>query len=125
MVSRPAERMWEIVRLHLVRLFMARRRQCLMCNVKPGSPEAESICLSCDEVMVNEYCRQIELAIVRELGGQRIVTPTLKCLEAREKHRLIRKQFTGANHKELACQYGYSVPTIYDILQGKEPEGAI
>ena len=125
MVSKQSERMWEIIRLHIVRLFLARRQQCLTCSVKPGSPEAENICLSCDEVMVDECCRQIDLAIVRELGGQRIVIPTLKCLEAREKHRQIRNRFTGANHKELACQYGYSVPTIYDILREKEPEGEI
>ncbi|MGC2423336.1 MAG: Mor transcription activator family protein [Nitrospirota bacterium] len=121
-VSRQSERMWEIIRLYLVRLFVARRRHCLTCSVRPDNPEAERICLSCDEATGNEYSRQIDLAIVNELGGARLVIPTLKCLETREKHRQIRNRFTGANHKELACQFGYSIPTIYDILRKDEPE---
>ena len=105
MVSRAAERMAILMRQCLVQYFVNEGR--------PG-PTAE--------YLGNELGRQIEEAFVRELGGARLVIPTLKCLETREKHRLIKKQFTGANHKELACQFGYSVPTIYDILRKTETE---
>jgi Mor family transcriptional regulator len=77
------------------------------------------------ECLGNERGRQIEEVLVRNLGGARLVIPTLKCLETREKHRQIRNRFTGANHKELACEFGYSIPTIYNILQKKEPEGEV
>ena len=108
MVSRAAEKMAILMRQCLVQFFVN--------EGKPG-PTAE--------YLGNELGRQIEETFVRELGGERLVIPTLKCLETREKHRLIRKQFTGANHKELACQFGYSVPTIYDILRKAEPEEEI
>ena len=92
-------------------------RQCLVqFFVSEGRPGPTA------EYLGNELGRQIEEAFVRELGGARLVTPTLKCLETREKRRLIKKQFTGANHKELACQFGCSVPTIYDILRKTETE---
>ena len=108
MVSRAAERMAILMRQCLVQFFANEGR--------PG-PTAE--------YLGNELGRQIEEVFVRELGGLRLVIPTLKCLETREKHRLVRKQFNGANHKELACQFGYSIPAIYDILRKKEPDGEI
>jgi Mor family transcriptional regulator len=107
-VSQVAERMAILMRQCLVQFFVNEGR--------PG-PTAE--------YLGNELGRQIEEVFVRELGGARLVIPTLKCLETRERHRQIRNRFTGANHKELACEFGYSIPTIYDILRKDEPEGEV
>lgn len=104
MVSSTAERMAILIRQKLMQFY-----------IMDGKPVHEA------EYLANERGRQIEEALVRELGGMRLVIPTLKCLETREKHRQIKNRFNGANHKELAAEFGYSVQTIYNILQKKEP----
>jgi len=106
MVSSTAERMAILIRQKLMQFY-----------IMDGKPVHEA------EYLGNERGRQIEEALVRELGGMRLVIPTLKCLERREKHRRIRNRFTGYNHKQLAVEFGYAVQSIYDILRKKEPEG--
>ena len=80
----------------------------------------KAVCQSCAEVTGNELGRQIEEHCVREMGGLRLTIPTLAGIERRERHRQIRKNFKGDNHKQLAFEFGYSVPTIYSIVARKE-----
>lgn len=117
MVSRRAEQQAIIIRMHLVEFMANKRKECLKCVVVD-----EAICLSCAEVTGNELGRRIEEHCVREMGGLRLTIPTLAGLERREKHRQIRKNFKGDNHKQLAFEFGYSVPTIYGIVGKEGPE---
>ena len=117
MVSRRAEELAVIIRMHLVELLVARRKQCLECSVTD-----ECVCLSCAVVTGNESGRRIEEHFVRRLGGARLTVPTLAELERREKHRKIKKKFKGDNHKQLAAEFGCSVQAIYSIVAKKEEE---
>ena len=117
MVSRRAEELAVIIRMHLVEFMATERKQCLKCGVI-----AEGVCLSCAEVTGNELGRRIEEHCVREMGGLRLTIPTLVGIERREKHRQVRKNFKGDNHKQLALELGYTVQTIYTILAKEEPE---
>lgn len=117
MVSRRAEQQAIIIRMHLVEFMTTKRKQCLTC-----SGVTDSVCLSCAEVTGNELGRQIEEHCVREMGGLRLTIPTLEELERHYKHREIKRRFGGDNHKELAFEFGYSVPTIYGIVGKRNDE---
>ncbi len=57
-----------------------------------------------------------------EMGGLRLTIPTLAGIERRERHRQIRKNFKGDNHKQLALQFGCSKQNIYNIVAKKEAD---
>lgn len=103
MVSPMAEEMAILIRLKLVQFFV---------NKGETGPAAE--------YLGNELGRLIELDLVNNLGGVRFTIPTLKNLERRDKHRQIRKKFTGANVKQLAFEFGYARSTVYSILRKPE-----
>jgi Mor family transcriptional regulator len=60
------------------------------------------------------------LALCREFAGLRIQFPTPRRLFAPLRDRLIRAQFTGANHRQLGRKYGLSFVHIYRILGERE-----
>lgn len=70
-----------------------------------------------DLKLVGKACGiSVALALAEKMGGMQIYIRPIKNLKARKKAEYIKKNFTGANHKELAIDTGYSIPWIYKIL---------
>lgn len=83
-------------------------------------PENREMFDQCAERICREFGMESGRAIVRviieELGGFRITVPTIKDLTRDEIHRRIRAKFNGANHKELAEQYGITTRHVRRIV---------
>lgn len=127
MISRRAEEMTTIIRSHLVKYLMTSGQRCVGCILTPcpspsgegqgvRAPGVSAGCISCAETAGNELGRVIEEHIIHSLGGLRLTVPSLKAVETREKHRLIRRRFNGANHGQLAFQFGYCRKQVYNIV---------
>lgn len=116
MLSQKAEELAVIIRSYLVRYFAESGNPCQPSGIESACKAFPDGCLKCAEARGNELGRQIEEAVVRELGGVRLTIPTLKGIETREKHRQIKKEFNGANHERLAHEFGYSRKQIYNIV---------
>ncbi len=118
-----AEELAAVVRMHIVRYLVVNVGRCNGCAAFPSaspSPIDGMQCRSCAEVAGNELGRRIEEDLVMRLGGFRVSIPTLVALERREKRRLIKRQFNGANQTELALNFGVSRKTVYNITREKE-----
>lgn len=50
-------------------------------------------------------------------GGCVIYIPKLHTTNNSDRNRLIKQEFTGNNHTELARKYGLSIQAIYNILR--------
>ncbi|MBI5189929.1 MAG: hypothetical protein HZA22_04585 [Nitrospirae bacterium] len=103
MVSKNAERMAMIIRGRLVEFFAAR-------NV-PKAYEVGS-----------ELGREIEELLIKELGGIRLTIPCLKEANRAARDYCIFRDFTGANHEELALRHGISRKQVYNILRKRQLE---
>jgi Mor family transcriptional regulator len=57
--------------------------------------------------------------IIEECGGMRISLPDMQDLWREERDRRIRNKFTGANHEELAINFGLSVDQVRRIVNCK------
>lgn len=102
MVSKGAEKLEVIIRRGLIAYFMGIHKE----------PQAEAI--------GNQVGDQIVETIIHNLGGVRLTIPSLRTIETRAKHKRIRKEFNGANHGQLAFQFGVSKQTIYNIIAKQE-----
>jgi Mor family transcriptional regulator len=51
--------------------------------------------------------------------SQHMYIPANLWAEAEKKHKQVKAEFTGKNHKELADKHGLHVRTIYKIIGGK------
>ena len=125
-----AEELAAVVRMHIVGYLVVNVGRCNGCREIPSNPPLSKggmggfgvpmQCHSCAESAGNELGRQIEEDLVKRLGGFRVSIPTLAALERREKRRLIKRQFNGANQTELALNFGVSRKTVYNILKEEE-----
>ena len=59
------------------------------------------------------------LALARVFGGISLYVPKIEKLLRHIKYRLIRQEFNGRNHRQLAAKYGYSVKWVQMIVGGK------
>jgi Mor family transcriptional regulator len=59
------------------------------------------------------------LRLARRSGGMRIYVPKFDSLVRDRRDEMIRKEFTGSNHRELARKYGLSETWIREIVQRK------
>ena len=57
----------------------------------------------------------IELA--KHLGGESIYIPKINCVLRRAMYRTVKEEFDGANYRELARKYGYTVRWIREIVK--------
>jgi len=105
LVSRAAEHLALIIRKRLVQALIVEGRR----------PDA-AVRLG------NELGQLVEEDIVRELGGVRLVIPTLKLLERRDKRRQIKKLFHGDNCNQLALEFNVSCATVYRIAATREEQ---
>ncbi len=55
--------------------------------------------------------------LYEELGGRRLIIPTIKDLEVAERDRCIRLAFNGANYHELAIRWGLSERHVRRIVK--------
>ncbi len=55
-----------------------------------------------------------------ELGGLRVTIPTMQQILLYNRNDRIRKQFTGANHEELALMYGMSERQVRRIVNEQD-----
>lgn len=56
------------------------------------------------------------LELCRIFGGTSLYVPKLDSVALPAKKRLVRKRFTGNNHRELAKQFALSERAVYDIV---------
>ena len=56
------------------------------------------------------------LTLCRMFGGTSLYVPKLDSVALPAKKRLVRKRFTGNNHRELAKQFALSERAVYDIV---------
>jgi len=72
-------------------------------------------CIS-DEIA--QYAAYIAVEkIMKTWGGSQIYIPKGIKFNATERHKLIIKQFTGNNHKELCIKYGVTRQWLYKIIK--------
>jgi Mor family transcriptional regulator len=60
------------------------------------------------------------LELSKSAGGSSIYVPKINSLMRGIKHRAVRREFTGANYRQLAQKYGYTEKWIRDIVNSKE-----
>ncbi|MGE0156724.1 MAG: Mor transcription activator family protein [Geobacter sp.] len=63
--------------------------------------------------------------MVDSIGGLRITFPDLQDLYRQERNRLIRNEFTGFNHEELAIKYRLKARQVRRIIQKGDDSPAI
>ena len=56
------------------------------------------------------------------LGGSRLYYPKIDSLIRKKRDERIRREFDGANHRELARRYDLTETRIRDIVQRKTPQ---
>lgn len=61
--------------------------------------------------------------LVRAFNGTSIYIPKVESLEKAVRDEQIRKEFDGANYKELALKYGLTERWIRLILYGRDEDG--
>lgn len=74
----------------------------------------------CTAALAAEIGLAAVVAVHRRLGNSRgrIFIPGIKSIERKARNRTIRREFTGANHEELAARYRLTTRHIRSILEG-------
>ena len=60
------------------------------------------------------------IKLCKVFGGTSLYVPKLDSIVAPAKRRVISKEFTGSNHKELAKRFELSERSVYDIVSADE-----
>ncbi len=74
------------------------------------------------QLVARECGMEVALSLAEKLGSIHIYVRPLDALISARKKEFIRKNFTGANHKELAIAVGWSERYIYEILAEKKDD---
>jgi Mor family transcriptional regulator len=95
-------------------------------RIEPGAPEllaylhetvvAQGVAEGIEEGVALRLAGQLIHALSRDWGGQLIYVGKNTRMKVRSLHLDLYRDFTGANHAELAGKYGYSVQRVYSII---------
>lgn len=70
-----------------------------------------------DDDRADQISNELMYRIAQHWGGQMIYVPMGLPFLASQRDEAIYNKFTGANHTELATEYGLSVPYVYKIVK--------
>ncbi len=82
--------------------------------------KAEDLPQACQEV-AEIIGIEATIKMSGHFGGMRVYFPGLGEMLRTKRDDLIRAEFTGLNHRDLARKYGFSETWIREIVQAKRP----